>query len=501
MKPRAWDLGRRGDPATPRPRGLEHASQVVGSNPSAPVVETVARPSPSVNPLKRYGPLLIWATLGCISFFFVPTIDPKSTWSGTPWPELLLALSTLGFGCWGFWRHGGRQITGAGIMCFSCAVLVGFAGLDWALNSVGGFQASIFIATACTYFSTIAMYGLFWIHTEGRFPQRRIPASSPRSTRWAVLAGSALVLACTVLSGAGAPGGPILAGGAFVGTLLLATGLVSRPSRRVKFYEIVLVGGGFVLYYKFIFEASGVNGSGRLIVASLGLGICFAFCLNVRGRSVKCLVLVLAFPALLIAGHIRANQTFDGRPPPAQIGPQSPEDSGLASVVTPLQDFGQLIALDQLGQLRTGNGSTFVATSVAEIPRAIWPGKPQGFGAVLTQILEPSLVSVNQSLAALMSGEWFFNFSWLGLVLMVFVVGWLVQLFDSYLAKKLRAEIETRRSIIIRVGLIVAAVGLTDLYWVGTFTFEARLLTRLLFVFALFLIWGRRRPARYTRSL
>ena len=71
---------------------------------------------------------------------------------------------------------------------------------------------------------------------------------------------------------------------------------------------------------------------------------------------------------------------------------------------------------------------------MAQVPRAVWPSKPVGFGAALTAFLEPSETVHNLNLAALSSGEWYFDFGWPGLFLMVLVLGWLVRWLDLLFA-------------------------------------------------------------------
>ncbi|HEV3213061.1 MAG TPA: hypothetical protein VGZ03_06655 [Acidimicrobiales bacterium] len=445
---------------------------------------TAALPAAQVQLLlRRYAPLGIWTALGCCSFFFYPS--QGAVWTSSPIGEYVLASAAAGFGVWGFWRHGGRQITAAGVVCLSCAVMVGFAGLYWATNAQGAFQGSIFAATAWTYFATIAMYALFWSRTEDAFPQSVRAPSTPSAARWATLVGAALVLVCTALSRAGSPGHPLLSGGAFVGTLVLAIGLLSRPGRsKLRIHQMLLVGIAFLLYYAFVFNGSGFNGGGRLIVASLALGIAITFCLHLRGKGTKVLVLCLTVPAFLIAGQIRVDKFASYN--------YTPVAGGLGSVVEPLQFFGQLIALDGSGELHLGHGSTFVATAVAQVPRAAWPTKPVGFGEVLTTILEPSEVSTGLSLAALTTGEWYFDFGWLGVLVMVLVVGWLVGWLDVLFARDLARSLDTRRRVVTRVLLVVLVAGLTDLYWTGTFTYETRLFMRFVVVLALLAVASRR---------
>ena len=438
--------------------------------------------------LRRYLPLAGWIALGAVSFLFLPAQGDSAVWTGAPVAEYVLALAAVGFGCWGFWRHGGRQITAAGVLCLSCAVMVGYAGLYWAKHAQGAFQGSIFDATAWAYFTTVAMYALFWSRTEGAFPQREAMAVDGVAAEWAIKVGGTLVVGCTVLSWAGAPGHPLLSGGAFVGTLLLSVGFFSVRGRPVQIHQLLLVGIAFLLYYEFVFKGAGFNSGGRLIVASLGLGIAIAFCLRLRGRGVKLLLLALAIPAIVFAGQIRVDQYRDVH--------YTPIAGGLGSVVAPLQFFGDLIDLSKAGQLHLGHGSTFEATIVAQVPRAVWPSKPIGFGAALTSFLEPSETVHNLNLAALSSGEWYFDFGWPGLIIMVIVVGWLVRWLDLLFATELGRPLGSKRRILTRVLFITLVAGMTDLFWTGTFTFDSRLFTRLVFLGALFIVWCLRSGAQ-----
>jgi len=439
---------------------------------------TVTHETVTHSTARRYLPLALWTALGCSAFLFLPPEGLGAVWTSTPVAEYVLALAAVGFGCWGFLRHGGRQMTAAGVVCLSCAVMVGFAGLYWARSAQGAFQGSIFTATASTYFATVAMYAFFWLRTEDAFPQAPRREWSADAARWVTAVGGAVVVVCVLLSAASAPGHPLQSGGAFVGTLLLATGLLSGPAaRRVRLSQLAVVGVAFILYFAFVFNGAAFNGGGRLIVASLGLGIAVICCLRFPGRAAKLLVLALTIPGLLIAGQLRVDKF-------ASVG-YTPVASGLGSVVQPLQFYGQLIDLHAAGQLRLGHGSTLVAAAVAQVPRSAWSGKPIGFGDVLTSILEPSESPKGLSLAALATGEWFYDFGWLGIALMVLVVGWLVRWLDILFARELTRPLATRRRHVLRVLFVVLVVGLTDFYWTGTFTWDSRLFFRLVFVVAL----------------
>jgi hypothetical protein len=429
----------------------------------------------------RYLPLATWTGIGLTSVFFVPASGATETWSTTPVAEWIVGFAAIGFGCWGFWRHGGRQVTAAGLLCLSCAAMVGFTGIYWAINLSGSFPESLYAATLICYFSTIAMYAMFWVGTEASFPQFEPPVKSESQALWAIRAGLVLIVAGIFLAVTHAPGNPELAGVAFDGVLLLALGLVSLPGRhRLRRLRGPIAGVSFLLYYSLIF-----TGAGRLIVATLGLGIIAVLCRTYRGRFLKGMVLIAALPALLYAGLIRS------KAPTSSAVAQN----GFDSIVTPLSYFGKLIALNTSGQLRLGHGSTFVATAVAFVPRTLWASKPIGFGAVLTQIFAPGLVSAHESLAGLSAGEWYFDFGFVGIVVMVIALGAFVALIDRKLLIDLGRPLDSRARIIGRLCLIILVVGFPDLYWVGTFTYVSRLVPRIAVVGILYALWVYRMPS------
>ena len=150
------------------------------------------------------------------------------------------------------------------------------------------------------------------------------------------------------------------------------------------------------------------------------------------------------------------------------------------SNVSPLETFARLI--DEYGQFTPGNGSTFLDAAVVFVPRSIWSNKPIGFGAELTGILEPEMSSSGHSMAALAYGEWFFNFGWMGLGLGIFVVGFLIKRLDLWVPAAFASVSSSKSGIRNVLVATIAISGLTDYFWVGTFTYAARVGLRLVIV-------------------
>ena len=407
-----------------------------------------------------------------------------------------MASVAVAFGCWGFWRHGGPQITAAGVMCLCCALMVGYAGWYWAYQDGANLPGYIFTATAWAYLSTVAMYLIFWFRYQDRLlvVTSDVSNQSGRAdTAWCWKLGLVLVVSCAGLSSAGVNANGFISAGAWIGVIFITVGFVcSESASRLSVPHLAVVAGAFAIYYKYEFG----GGFGRLVVASLGLGIAMAACRSFKGRTVKVAVLALIIPAALFAGQIRTNFIQQ------RYGSAATASNGLGSLTSPLQTFGRLIQLHESGDLPLGHGSTFVSTAVLLVPRSVWPSKPLGFGSVLTEIIDPGSASAHVSFAALLPGEWYYDWGIIGVVVMIIAVGLMVRWLDNLLAKSTAAPID-RRGLIGRIAAITAIAGLTDFYWVGSFTYENRAGFRLLLIVGILILFTgiRRRFSTNDHSL
>jgi hypothetical protein len=197
----------------------------------------------------------------------------------------------------------------------------------------------------------------------------------------------------------------------------------------------------------------------------------------------KALVLATIGPTLVVLTYARQ-----------QLGTAiyGAELDGSGSVTQPLADFGRLLSLYDHGLLDLGHGSTLLVSAAFFVPRALWPGKPDGFGAVLTQILEPELVSIGQSLAAHLGGEWLYDFGYLGLGAMVLVMGWAIGRLDRWASGVLARPLTDRRTVVQLAAIVVMLAGIPDLEWAGTFTYWSRTASRLAVLAVLLLVADRR---------
>lgn len=385
----------------------------------------------------------------------------------------------LVFGVWIFWTHGGRQITAAGVYSMSGSIFVGFAAIYYAALYGSDVPHAVYLATVVCYFSHIAMYALFW---RTSYPTEQAAARvypTEQVTAWLGKTGLVLLVIAVAARLAGIEV-VIISSMAFVSVVFLACASFNHPSGSAgRLWYLFAAVIGFVLYTLLFF-----SGFGRLNLATLGLVFAAAACRYFRHRSTKLIILACIPGALLIGGAMRVAFMQELYP-----GKTDTENDGIDSVINPLFTFGQVIEGIGGGTIDYGHGSTFVATLFLEVPRALWEDKPIGFGAVLAEaLLKKGTYAEGTSLAALSPGEWFFNFGIPGIILMIVVLGLAIRWLDGVLHRVLTRPLDTRNDFLALAAALVAVAGMSDLMWVGTFTFNERAGTRLLVIFAIALL-------------
>ncbi|WP_173154622.1 hypothetical protein [Phytohabitans suffuscus] len=423
-----------------------------------------------------------WYAAGVVGLL-LGTAEPTG---GHDRPILVLSCTSLLFGLWVFWRHGGPRVTGIGIYNFAFALFVGFAGLHLLYFVDYAADGSLTRALAWCYFGHVTTWLLFWSGDTARrtSPPPADPAADtapPRAVTWV---GVALAVGGAVASVTFGDSARHLGQAAvFVGTVLASIGLL-RDLRRPALVGCLVAAGGFLA------ALATSNSFARLTLGSLGLALTFVVSQRLRSQLVKPAVILGSAPVLLMFGAMRKDAVRQDVP-----GAQVVSSTGLESVSSPLQDFGILLDYYHAGLVEPGWGHTFWVAVVSLVPRGLWPTKPPGFGAELTQLLNPALVQSGHSDAALFMGEWLFNFGIAGLVLMVPLVGLAVRAVDSFLQWSAGRPLTSRHALFAYAAALIVAAGLPDLMWVGTFTFTARAGTRLLLLVGAWLvIFDRRRP-------
>ncbi len=432
------------------------------------------------------GLIPVWVLLGTID------LTLHGAGMGVATALTVMGVLQLLFGVWVFWTHGGRQITAAGVYSVSASLFVGFAGIFYADLYGSAVPPAIYLATVLCYFSHIAMYALFW---RTSFPVTRAATRvypTEQVTAW--LGKTGLVLLVTAIA-AHVAGIHIVVidSMAFVSLVFLACASFNHPGGPAgRPWYLIAAMSGFVLYTLIFF-----SGYGRLKLATLALVFVAAACRYLRHRSAKLITLACIPGMLLVFGAMRVAFLQGLYPDKTDT-----ENNGIDSVINPLLTFGQVIDGLHGGTIDYGRGSTFLATLVLYVPHALWQGKPIGFGSVLAKaLLKDGSYVEGTSLAALSPGEWFYNFGIPGIILMVVVLGLAIRWLDSVFHRVLERPLDTRNDFIALAAALVAVASMSDLMWVGTFTFNERAGTRLLVIFAIALVstdvlWRRVRALR-----
>jgi hypothetical protein len=376
-----------------------------------------------------------------------------------------------------FFIEGGRKMTPAGL--FALLEFV-FVGLSAVLGTAYGFPVTeVSFWTLVAVSVSVIVVLVFGSHVQVRWTVPKDPSGKYFRVSWIIIGVG--VAAKTAFGGSVGPlpQAIVLAGIAQLsvsGTHLYAKRLLSRPTYCASMML------GFAVYSTSIF-----TGGGRLTLASTALVIVIPYALLFPARHQKALAL-LALVGFLVWSGLDRNSRIDPRYRNRTVL------AGLNSVYNPLHTMNRLVAAD-LDRSSTDRafprqyGRTFAESSTIWIPRKLWAGKPKGFGARLTEVLEPRLVSARHSMAALAQGEFYVNFGLAGLPLFTLVAVSLLRKAGRR-SLSLSQPAEELETILNRMILVLLLAGMGDFLWVGFFTVLERtgfaaflaLLARLVFV-------------------
>lgn len=369
------------------------------------------------------------------------------------------ALGLLHSGA-GFWRHGGTRISapavfllGMGLFGYFPTLYYAFVGEPVALPyEIRGLSAMLVIQ--------VALYGV-WITSNHRSTGHSRQAAARSPCVIGALAGASSLAGGLLIGALGVEGLQHLTQPfGYAGAVLTALSLV-QAGARVNARVLVLVGGLFAGFVVFLF-----SGGGRLVLGSLAVALTMCVGLRWRPSFLKPLVLASLAPGLWVLARIRSERTSN------QL--TGYEETGLESVVWPQRLFFDVIASVNQGSISLGQGETFAAAAVAWVPRESWENKPVGFGTKLTELYRPELLAVGHSEAALVHGEFMYNFGWSGLALMTLILGVGIARLDRWLRASDRLRVSTVNHLLGQAAAVVLTAGLLDLVWVGTFTYVTR---------------------------
>lgn len=379
-------------------------------------------------------------------------------------------------------RRGGPYLTPSGVYFLASGVFVGIAG--WYLLSVETVETPMYhlrAAVVLAFILTVATEAVAsWFcvrwRVSWRMPSRserqRVDFQPPKqfALRGILLLGVSRVPQVVSLNY------ELATAIGLAGVLILALNSVSLRHQIKWLGDILIVLSGVVL--PLVWVSTVFRGGGRLIVAGVGVALIMLWNL-VRASGWQKLAAVLAIPVFLMAMGISRLDKIE-----SEYGVTRQADgtsvissgAGLESVYDPLDKFGVLMSQQEFigGTLGPRWGATFFNTMVMPVPRSYWEGKPKGFGAELTELIAPDMVSRNQSYAALGYSEWYANFGYAGLVAVPFAIGFVLAALDRVHARLVASRLRTNRDWWHTVILVCVTASLGELFWSGTFTFYTR---------------------------
>lgn len=389
--------------------------------------------------------------------------------------QAVLALGITLLGARMFWRSGGNQITATGLYGLGMTVFSGLAGLYWSANPEAvAYGDGLYLATLAGYWVTLAIYAFGWLLPPIEYPQPTHAAADV--TRWGLGLG-------VVVTGVGVWAmrqfGPAAAQVALAGLSVVVGSLVihrfkaRRTTLRLLIAALIAAASAVLIFSAF----------GRLMLVALGLVAAVTLSGRLPTRRVKALTLAGVPPAAVALIRFRENAQV-------QLGYKGDDVDGLGSAVSPIATLGRLIE----GDVSHAGAESFLASALFWIPRANWPEKPLGLGSAITAELEPELLGVGHSMAAQGIGEWFFNFGWLGVVVMVPIMAAILHLLDRGLARAIGCPVESKRRLLWVFAITVLVAEVPVLAWSGSFTYTTRAGSKFALLVLLLVIFGARGP-------
>lgn len=383
----------------------------------------------------------------------------------TVFTNQVLAVVAAVHGVVTFVCHGARRFTAAGLFMLASALFVGLGGLIVArdpyflsINSPEDYLNTALMASA------LGQIGIAWVAWLVGYeqPVRQETLTRHTALRYQIVGAVVLVVVAII----GGRLGPLYEGFAFSAALLISASAVLRQPGwgRIRYAIVVLAP---LLIYAIAFH----NGTGRLRVVALFCGVAYLFLLH-RGRRWHKVFVVVALPVLLfLMGAWRKHfelLTFGA------VG----NDTGLSSMLAPIGVFALVIHAFDNGQSWAW-GTSFLSPIGAALPKGWVPEwVPEALGYQLVNIVDPSRVGSGFSTVASVYGEWWWNFSILGIGIAIPVMGALLGLLDRAAVRAYSRASDSSIRFVQLAFLITMVGGIGDLVWSGTHTWIVRMYAR-----------------------
>ncbi|MEW2443232.1 O-antigen polymerase [Micromonospora marina] len=408
-----------------------------------------------------------WLAAGIL----VAGVAAGSTSEGYRW-----ANGAIGVCCWllgvrVFLGHGGYLLSAPSIFGFAFSVFFGVGGIYHALLSSDFIQPWMCQALLLGYAAQVLLFFGFW-RRRGVYqdpPAQFLPCSP--GTRLILVSAGAVVLAAAVVWKAGGIVSQQLQtltlGAAFAAVTVIAAALVLDPAARILSLRTAFICGLIVIFVQYLH-----GGTGRLVIVALGFTVASLYAIRFRTRLVKIGLVVCTLPVLQWMAVYRLSYVDS-----LAVG-SSLNRTGLESAMRPPGAFAELLFAYERYGFELSHGRTFLSVPALIVPRAVWPGQPEALGYELARVTAPTRYGSGYSDASSVFGEWFFNFGFPGLLLMVVVIGFSVRWLDRLMTMAMRLRSDAVRLVAMTTVVVVCA-GVPDVVWSGTHTYAARTLARL----------------------
>jgi len=403
-----------------------------------------------------------------VAFLFVDSVlqDGDDQW-------LVLGLGILSWllGVRIFVGHGGPLLTAPGIYGFAFSVFFGAGGVYHAVMNTFVVRPSLVLALFLAFVAQVIIFFLFWSRRVSADVPPPVSFLSRRTSHIAASTGLsifAVALFIRINETLSPQIEVIVKGAALAAVVLVAGALLFTVNARIISTRTVALCGMFLLFSKYVHV-----GPGRLHIATLGFALVAIYALRFRTMVLKYGLVLGSAPALfwLAENRLRFIETIPGRTAASR--------TGLESAVRPPTGFAELLDSYRTLGFDLGLGKSFLTIPAKLVPDSIWPNKPHAFGYELARITAPELFGTGFSDASSAYGEWFFNFGYLGLILMIPVVGITMPWADRLMNVLLRTPASELTRLLTVSIMIVVCAGVSDILWSGTHTYGIRTLTRL----------------------
>lgn len=363
-----------------------------------------------------------------------------------------------------FLGNGGRTITPLGVFALVTLFTAAFPAYEaWDDTRVS--TEALRTAVGLTYLLTFLVTMISWrFGREIRFDKKVLPG------RWLfIFIGLVLYAFSYQFRASELLPGIIIETPAIVGILLVAFGAWWSRSVILLVLSLPVVLGMSAVYVLDIH-----SGQGRLRIAAVGLGLLVLFAIRVRGFWIKLLAILMGPGALMVFATLRkAHQESINKG-------NSANRTGLESLTDPFVTFANLVDLHEQGRFEFQGGKNLL-TPLTPIAPESWD-LPRAVGYELVKYWKPEKAIPKYdwySVAANATGEWYWMWGSIGVVIGGLALGLGIALFNWSVTRG-HAALQTRWwAPALFITAVTFAAGLGDLVWGGLHIYWFRTLPRI----------------------